>query len=56
MTASQHWDENHKVEGREEDLRPLGERLLRKKRTMLGGRAGMQPRQRRKTDSVGLRA
>ena len=35
MTASQHWDEHQKVEGREGDLRPLGERLLRNKGTRL---------------------
>ena len=56
MTASRHWDGHQKVEGREGDLRPLGERLLRKKGTWLYRRAGMQPRQRRATVSVGMRA
>ena len=56
MTSSQYWDRIRKVQGPEGDLRPLGGRLLRKKETRLVGRAGMQPRQRRKTYSVGLRA
>ena len=31
MTTSQHWDGQQKIEGRDGNLRPLGERLLRKK-------------------------
>ena len=49
-------DGHQKVEGRERDLGPLGEKRLRKKGTWLGGRAEMQPRQRCKTDGVELRA
>ena len=56
MTASQHWDGHQKGKGKEGDPRPFGERLWRKKGTWTGGRAEMQPRQCRKTDSVGMRA
>lgn len=57
MTASLHWDGQQKIEGRKEDLRPLGERLLRKKEhnRMESRLKCNQIRQRLKTDSgVGL--
>ena len=36
VTASEHWGGRQKVECRERDLRPLGERLLGRKGNMVG--------------------
>ena len=55
MTVLQHWGGLQKDEEQEGDQRPLGEELLRERETRQGGRVGMQPRQQRWTESVGLR-
>ena len=55
MTVLRHWGGLHKDEEREGDQRPLEEELLRERETRQGGIVGMQPRQRRRTESVGLR-
>ena len=54
-TVLQHWGGLQKDEEREEDQGPLGEELSGEREARQDGRVGMLTRQRRGTESVGLK-
>ena len=48
-----HWGGHQRVEGREEDQKPLGEGLSKEREARQGGRAGIWPRQWHTTGGLG---